>query len=146
MKIIQRKVLIGTYIPVIVKEIHAGYLNRPYFKDVYLYVAQNKLPFHKAAMRRTEILAEQYLLLDSLFKHNTTPGKESMVLAIPERCVDRIITLYHFSIFGGHQGVIKTYLTINENFFILDLTHYLRAFIERCHMYHLHRNEKLQCR
>ena len=43
---------------------------------------------------------------------NTTSGKESAVLAIPERCVDRSITLYNSSIFGGHQGVIEMYLTI----------------------------------
>ena len=39
-----RKVLKGTHLPVNVKEIQAGYLNCPYFKDLYLYLAQNKLP------------------------------------------------------------------------------------------------------
>ena len=29
-------------------------------------------------------------------------------------CADKIITLYHSSLFPGHQGVIKTYLTISE--------------------------------
>ena len=64
MKIIQRKVLKGTHLHVTVKEIWAGYLNSPYFKDVYLYIAHNKLPLHKAAIRRTETLAERYVLLD----------------------------------------------------------------------------------
>ena len=86
------------------------------------------MPPHKAVIRRTKTLAESYLLVDSLlFRPNTTCGKESVVLAIPENCVDRIITLYHASIFPRHQGVIKTYLTINEKFFIPDLIHYLRA-------------------
>ena len=44
LKIIQRKVLKGTHLPVTVKEIQAGYLISPYFKDLYLYLAQNKLP------------------------------------------------------------------------------------------------------
>ena len=35
-------------------------------------------------------------------------------LAIPEMCVDSIIALYHSSLFAGHQGVIKTYLTISN--------------------------------
>ena len=34
LKIIQRKVLNGTHVPVTVKEIQAGYLNSPYFKDL----------------------------------------------------------------------------------------------------------------
>ena len=39
LKIIQRKVLKGTHLPVTVKEIQAGYLISPYFKDLYLYFA-----------------------------------------------------------------------------------------------------------
>ena len=38
LKIIQRKVLKGTHLPVTVKEIQAGYLISPYFKDLYLYL------------------------------------------------------------------------------------------------------------
>ena len=48
--IIQRKVLKGTHLPVIMKEIQAEYLNSPYFKDKYLHLAKNKLPFHKATI------------------------------------------------------------------------------------------------
>ena len=36
-------------------------------------------------------------------------------MAIPEICTDKIITLYYSSLFAGHQGVIKTYLTISDN-------------------------------
>ena len=46
----------------------------------------------------------------------SSPEKETAVLAIPETCVDSIISLYHSSLFAGHQGVIKTYLTISNNF------------------------------
>ena len=58
LKVIQRKVLKGTQLPVKIKEIQAGYLNSPYFKDIYLYLAQNKLPSSKAAMRKLETLAD----------------------------------------------------------------------------------------
>ena len=55
-----------------------------------------------------QTLAERYILLDSLlFKIITTPEKETALLAIPEVCVDKIITLYHSSLSTGHQGVIK---------------------------------------
>ena len=57
------------------------------------------------------------------------PDKESAVLAIPEICVDKIIALYHTSLFAGHQGVVKTYLTMRDKFFIPNLVHYLRSFI-----------------
>ena len=94
LKVIQRKVLKGTHLPLTIKEIQAGYLNSPYFKDLYLYLSQNKLPSSKGAIRKIEILSERYILLDSLlFKLNVE--KEKAVLAIPEVCVDQIIALYH---------------------------------------------------
>ena len=38
--IIKIKVLKGTYLPLMIKEIQAGYLISHYFKDLYLYLAQ----------------------------------------------------------------------------------------------------------
>ena len=74
------------------------------------------------------------------------PEKETAVLAVPESCADKIIALYHKSLFMGHQGVIKTYLTISDKFFIPNLIHYLRSYIKGCHICQLSRNEKLPSR
>ena len=65
-EMIQRKVLKGTHLPIKVKEIQAGCLSSPYFKDLYLYLSQNKLPSSKPAIRKIETLAEKYVLLDPL--------------------------------------------------------------------------------
>ena len=101
-----------------IKEIHVGYLTSPYFKDLYLYLAQGKLPSKKNAIKKVEILAERFILLDSLLvKIVNTLGKEKVLLVIPENCADKIIMLYHTSLFAGHKGVIKTYLTITDKFF-----------------------------
>ena len=144
---IQHKVLKGVHLPVTIKEIWAGYLNGSYFKDIYLYLAHNKLPRSKAGIQKVEALAEKYVLLDSLlFKISTMPEKEMAVLAIPETCVDSIITLCHLSLFAGHQGIIKMYLTINDKFFIPNLIHYLRSYIKGHHICQLTRNEKLPSR
>ena len=90
------------------KELQAGYLISPYFKDLYLYLAQNILPSTKTAICKVEMLAKKYILLDSLlFKLVTTPKRETAVLVIPETCTNKIITLYHYSLFTGHQGEIK---------------------------------------
>ena len=56
------------------------------------------------------------------------------VLAIPETYTDKIITLYHSSLFAGHQGVIKTYLTMDGKFLISNLIHYLQSYIKGCHI------------
>ena len=73
------------------------------------------MPSSKIGIQKVEALAEKYVLLDSLlFKISTMPEKEMAVLAILEMCIDSIIALYHLSLFAGHQGVIKMYLTIND--------------------------------
>ena len=145
LEIIQRKVLKGTHLPVEVKEIQAGYLHSPYFKDLYQYLLQNKLPGSKSAIKKLQAISEKYVLLDSLL-FRIYPEKETAILAIPETCMDKIITLYHKSLFAGHQGVIKMYLTMSYKFFIPNLMHYLKSYIKGCHICQLSRNEKLPSR
>ena len=145
--IIKRKVLKGTHLPLTIKEIQAGYLSSPYFKDLYLFLLQNKLPSKRSSAKKDETLAESFVLLDSLiFKLVMMPNKEAAVLAIPEVCVDKSIALYHTSLFAGHQGVVKTYLTMKDKFFIPNLMHYLRSFIKGCHICQLSRSDKLPTR
>ena len=141
--IIKRKVLKGTHLPFTIKEIQEGYLTSPFFKGVYRYLAQNVLPHKRHARCKVEALAESFIMLDSLlFKLVTIPDNEKALLAIPEICADKIIELYHTSLFTGHQGMIKTYLTISDKFFIPNLMHYLRSFLSACHICQLFRNDK----
>ena len=143
LNIIKRKVLKGMHLPLTIKEIQAGSLTSSFFKDLYRYLAQNVMPHKRHARHKVETLAESFILLDSLlFKLVTVPNKEKALLAIPETCADKIIELYHTSLFTGHQGVIKTYLTNSEKFFIPHLMHYLRSFLSACHICQLFRNDK----
>ena len=106
LEVIQRKVLKGTHLPVEIKETQTGYLHSSYFKDLYLHLSQNKLPSSKTAIKKVEALAEKYILLDSLlFKVN--PEKETVVLAVPEVCIDKIITLYHSSLLQDIKESLK---------------------------------------
>ena len=66
LEVIQRKILKGAHLPVEIQEIQVGYLCSPYFKDLYLYLVQNKLPSSKSAIRKLETLTEKYVILDSL--------------------------------------------------------------------------------
>ena len=53
--IIKTKVLKGAHLPLTIKEIQARYLTSSYFKDLYLYLVQNKLPNKKSAICKVEI-------------------------------------------------------------------------------------------
>ena len=94
-----------------------------------------------------ETLAQKYIMLDSLlFKLVTTPEKETALLAIPETWADKIVTLYHSSLFAGHHIMIKMYLTIGDKFFIPGLIHYLHSYIKVCQTCQLTGNDKPQAR
>ena len=62
LKVIQRRVLKGTHLLVEIKEIQAGYLTSTHFKDIYLYLSQNKLATSKTGIRKGEMLAVKYFL------------------------------------------------------------------------------------
>ena len=101
------------------------------------------MPSKSHTRHKVETLAESFILLDSLlFKLITVPNTEKALLAIPENYIDKAIELYHSSLFASHQGVIKTYLTISDKFFIPHLMHYLRSFLSACHICQLFRNDK----
>ena len=61
-KIIQQKILKGTHLPATIKQIQAEYLVSSYFKDIYLYLPQNKLPSNKTAIKKIKALAEKYII------------------------------------------------------------------------------------
>ena len=63
LKIIQHKSIKKHNLLVTIKEIQAGYLRSSYFKDIYLYLTQNKLPSCKRVIRKTEMLAEKIYII-----------------------------------------------------------------------------------
>ena len=62
------------------------------------------------------IVTEVYPVRQSTIQAVPVPDKEKALLAVPEACADKIITLYHATLFAGHQGMIKTFLTITSKF------------------------------
>ena len=58
LKVMQRKVLKGTHLPVDIKEIQARYIHSSYLKGIFLYLSQNKLPSSKAAIKKVEALSK----------------------------------------------------------------------------------------
>ena len=53
------KVLKGIHLTIMIKDIQVGYLVSSYFKDIYLYLAPNKLPSTKLAIRKIEALVRK---------------------------------------------------------------------------------------
>ena len=106
---INKKVLRDTNLCVDLRDLKAAYLMSPHFRDIYLYLLQNRIPLGKGAARRLDQNARNYLILDGLlFKIlDDEEGKLDTVLCIPTTKVHILFNAYHSSIIGGHTGILS---------------------------------------
>ena len=58
------------HLSVTVKEIQAGYLSSSYFKDIYLNLAQNKLPSSKAVIRKVRGISRKIYIIRFIIIQN----------------------------------------------------------------------------
>ena len=63
---INKKVLRDTNLCVDLRDLKATYLTSPHFRDIYLYLLQNRMPLEKGAAKRLDQNARNYLILDGL--------------------------------------------------------------------------------
>ena len=96
------------------RDLKAAYLTSPHFRDIYLFLLQNKMPLGKGAIRRIESNSRNYILLDGLLFKITQDDNGNMdtVLCIPSSKVDILLNAYHSSITWGtyrHNKVLPHY-------------------------------------
>ena len=77
LQIIQRKMLKGTHLPVEVKEIQAGYLHTPYFKDIYQYLLQNKLSSYQISHKEIRGIIRKICIVRLLIIQNSSRKRNS---------------------------------------------------------------------
>ena len=140
---INKKVLRDTNLCVDLRDLKAAYLTSPHFRDIYLYLLQNRMPLGKGAARRLDQNARNYSILDGLlFKIlDDGEGKLDTVLCIPTAKVHILLNAYHSSIIGEHT-VTKCYHTISQRLYCPNLAENLRAYIAGCHVYQLFKKGK----
>ena len=63
---INKKVLRDTNLCTDLRDLKAAYLTSPHFRDIYLYLLQNRMPLGKGAAKRLDQNARNYLILDGL--------------------------------------------------------------------------------
>ena len=141
---INKKVLRDTNLCVDLRDLKAAYLTSPHFRDIYLYLLQNRLPLGKRAAKRLDQNARNYLILDGLLFKILDHGEGNLdpVLCIPTSKVHILLNAYHSSLLGGHTGITKCYHTISLRFYCLNLAENLRAYITGCHVYQLFKKGK----
>ena len=82
---INKKVLRDTNLCVDLRDLKAAYLTSPHFRDIYLYLLQNRMPLGKGAAKRLDQNARNYLILDGLLFKILDDGEGNLdtVLCIP---------------------------------------------------------------
>ena len=141
---INKKVLRDTNLCVDLRDLKAAYLTSPHFRDIYLYLLQNRMPLGKGAAKRLDQNARNYLTLDGLLFKISENGEGNLdtVLCIPTSKVHILLNAYHSSILGGHTGITKCYHTISQRFYCPNLAENLRAYITGCHVCQLFKKGK----
>ena len=107
--------------------------------DKILKIIQRKVPKGMHLPVTVREIQARYIISSSFKDLYLAQNK---LLVIPEVCADKIITLYHSSLFTGYQDVIKTYLTIGDKVFIPSLIHYLHLYIKGCLICQLYCKER----
>ena len=110
-----------------------------HFKDVYNYILHDKLPGNANTQKKIAGEAANYVVSNQLlFKiEKVKQGKtyESIpLLVIPEKFEYNIFHMYHTSLLSMHQGLWKTFLTIQNRYYIPNLFVKLCTFIQACHL------------
>ena len=141
---INEKVLRDTNLFVDLRDLKAAYLTSPHFRDIYLYLLQNRLPLGRRVAKRLDQNARNYLILDGLLFKILDDGEGNLdtVLCIPTSKVYILLNAYHSSILGGHTGITKCYHTISLRFYCPNLAENLRAYITGCHVCQLFKKGK----
>ncbi len=57
-----------------------------------------------------------------------------MVLCVPEEYVPQILYHYHDYIMSGHQGIVRTYLTVRVKFFFPNMFERVQQYVRSCHL------------
>ena len=107
----------------------------PFFKPIYNYLNSGILPSNKKKSKSVKNNAEDYVLIKNLlFKIVERKHEDDykLVLCVPDVSAHFIISHYHDSLVANHQGVIKTYYTIKDKYFIPNLFDKLVKYIQSC--------------
>ena len=133
---INKKVLRDTNLCVDLRDQKAAYLTSSHFRDIHLYLLQNRMPLGKGVAKWLNQNARNYLILDGLLFKILDDGEGNLdtVLCIPTSKVHILLNAYHSSILGGHTGITKCYHTTGQRFYCPNLAENLRTYTTGCHV------------
>ena len=146
MEQINRKYLTKIQLPSSIRDMQAAYLSTPHFRDIYLSVGMNKMPSKARSARKLEsdIMNAVYMIHGRLlyrYMRNLTSDSDP-VLCVPTSKINIFLELFHTSILGGHMGMSKCILTLQQKFYCPNLAYHIRIYVISCHVCQTFKNHK----
>ena len=146
MEQIRRKYLTKLQLPCSLRDIQAVYLNSPHFRNIYLAIGMNKLPNTARSAKKLEydLRNAVYMIHGGLlyrYIQNAT-GDSEPLLCVPVSKIDIFLELFHSLILGGHMGMSKGVLTLQQKFYCQNLAYHVRMYIISCHVCQTFKNHK----
>ena len=146
MQQISRKYLTKLQLPCSIRDMQATYLSSPHFRDIYLSVGKNKIPSQTRSARKlvSDLMNAVYNIHGELlyrYMKNST-GDSDPVLCVPVSKIDVFLEQYHSSILGGHMGMSKCVLTLQQKLYCPNLAYHVRMYIISCHVCQTFKNHK----
>ena len=146
MQQISRKYLTKLQLPCSIRDMQAAYLSSPHFRDIYLSVGTNKMPSQARSAKKLEsdLMNAVYMIHGGLlyrYMRNST-GDPDPVLCVPVSKIYVFLEQFHSSILGGHMGMSKCVLTLQQKFYCPILAYHVRMYIISCHVCQTFKNHK----
>ena len=146
MEQINRKYLTKLQLPCSIRDMQAAYLNNPHFKDIYMAVGMNKIPSKARTARKLEsdLMNTLHMIHEGLLDRHVgnSTGDSEPVLCVPASKIDIFLELFHSYILGGHMGMSKCVLTLQQKFYCPNLAYHVRMYIISCHVCQTFKNHK----
>ena len=89
-----------------------------------------------ASKLESDLMNAVYMIHGGLlyrYIRNST-GDSEPVLCVPASKIDIFLELFHSSILGGHMGMSKCVLTLQQKFYCPNLAYHVRMYIISCHV------------
>ena len=97
-KLLETKILRQVHLPTSFRDLHGAYLHSPHFRDIYLYLLQNKAPHNLRKRSRVISQLTDYMLLDNLlFKivKDRITKEYKPLLCIPTSKIEMLLQYFH---------------------------------------------------
>ena len=134
--VIKNKIIHNSRAPMTQKEMIHAYRKCPFFKDIYNYIEKGFVRFRGQAVNTFKNECEDYLICEGILYRIIFGRKEDeepkLKMCIPEDYISLVIYQYHDMLLSGHQGTLRTYLTIRRRFWFPHMLDYINKYISSC--------------